>query len=222
MKRLVFGLLLFCFSGTLFAEVPVLTGDLSQPSVPSGQAPRRSHSKNLWADSWLYLPVPLLDDAGKILPETDQTAELPVEKRLASFLKVEEWYGPAPKTLEGKLILVEFSASWCPVCRREIPLLNHWQEKFKDDLIVLSLYETDRKSIDTLPGKWQGKDMHYFVAIDQKRRTANALGVFGIPHVVLLEPQYGGVIWEGLPTQPGFELTDKIIEKAILVSKKGK
>ncbi len=218
---------------------PTLVGPLSMPSVVTGAPaksvesspleatnpgtlfhPQRQPSKNLWADSWLFLPIPVLNMDGKIQDETPELEKMTASERLASFLQVEEWYGSAPPSLEGKYVLVDFSASWCPACRREIVELNHWFQKYGEELIVISIYETDRKSIDNLAGAYQGKDLKYYVGIDQKRRTANALGVFGIPHAVLIEPIYGGVIWEGMPNQPGYELTDEIIEKVLAVGRK--
>ncbi len=188
-------------------------------------APKRE--KNLWADSWLFVDVPRLDEDGKILTDAEnaeagEAAEkrMPAAARIGEFIKVEQWYNEAPPSLEGKYVLVEFSASWCPVCRREIPDLNHWAEKYADDLVVISIYETDRQSIDTLPGDYQGKDMKYHVGIDTKRRTAGALGVYGIPHAVLIEPQYGAVIWEGMPNQPYYELTDAILDRVMEVGRK--
>lgn len=242
MKRLSIAFVIMCLALTLRAEeedlTPTLVGPLSMPSVMEGSQPkavevspfeakkavgfqaRVSATKNLWADSWLFVPVPLVDDAGKIVPETTETENIPAAERVAKFLRVEEWYGQAPPSFDGKYVLVEFSASWCPVCRRDIANLNRWFEKYGEELIVISLYETDRASIDTLPGKFQGKDMKYYVGIDTQRRTANAMGVFGIPHIVVLEPRFGGVVWEGMPLQPGFELTDDVIEKILAVGRK--
>ncbi|MDO4551601.1 MAG: TlpA disulfide reductase family protein [Planctomycetia bacterium] len=181
----------------------------------------RKREKYLWADSWLFQEIPRLDDTGKILAESEEEkSSFSAEERIKGFLKVEEWYKKAPADLKGKYIFIDFAASWCPVCRREIPILNHWHEKYGDDLVVISIYETGRKEIDVMPGKYQGKDIQYYVGIDTKRRCANALGVYGIPHAVLLEPQFGAVIWEGLPVQPDFELTDKIIDRVLEVGKK--
>ena len=44
------------------------------------------------------------------------------------------------------------------------------------------------------------------------------LGVFGIPHVVLLEPD-GYVVWEGFPLLKDYELTDEIIERVLSVGR---
>lgn len=220
---------------------PTLVGPLSMPSVVTGEQansvesspveaknpgtlfhPQRQPSKNLWADSWLFLPVPVLDRKGKIVEETPETENLSAAERLKKFILVEEWYGKEPPSLEGKYVLVDFSASWCPACRREIVELNHWFRTFGQELVVISIYETDRQSIDNLAGAFKGKDLEYYVGIDLQRRTANAMGVFGIPHAVLIEPLYGGVVWEGMPNQPGYELTDEIIEKVLSVGRKMK
>lgn len=222
---------------TVEVEEPTLVGGLTMPSVLDNRLPRNAEispvekrglenplqrTKYLWANSWLFMPVPRLDEDGKILEENDATAAIPADQRIAQFLKIEEWYGAQPPALAGKYVLIEFSASWCPACRRDILNLNHWFEKFGKELVVISVYETDRQSIDNLPGALKGKDLKYFVGIDTKRRTATAMGVFGIPHAVLLEPQYGGVVWEGMPNQPKYELTDEMIEKILSVGRKQK
>ncbi len=246
MKSFLF-ILILSISASLFAAegdhpgdefTPTLVGPLSMPSVVTGEPakvvesstvesenhgtlfhPQRQPSKNLWADTWLFMQIPVLDSKGKIIPENSETEKLTASERLARFITVQEWYATAPPSLEGKYVLLDFSASWCPACRREIVELNHWFEKYGKELVVISIYETDRKSLDNLAGAYKGKDLEYYVGIDLERRCANALGVFGIPHAVLVEPLYGGVIWEGMPNQPGFELKDSIIEKVLEVGR---
>jgi len=182
----------------------------------------RKRMKGLYADSWLFMQVPILNEKGEIQPETDATAEIPAPDRLKAFLRFEEWYGKPAPSLEGKFVLVEVWATWCPPCRRSLKLLNHWAEKYGDDLVVISICETNRKAIDEMPGVLKGKDLTHYVAIDTQRRVANALKVWGIPHAVLIEPKYGGIVWEGMPNQPEFELTDEIIDKVLTIGKKNR
>lgn len=238
-----FGTSLFAAEGDHGGDdfTPSLVGPLTMPSVVTGEAakvvesssveaknrgtlfhPQRQPTKNLWADSWLFMQIPVLNSEGKAVPENEETEKLSAAERLARFIQVEEWYNTAPPTLDGKYVLLDFSASWCPACRREIVELNHWFRTYGKELVVISIYETDRKSLDNLAGAYKGKDLEYYVGIDLQRRCANALGVFGIPHAVLVEPLYGGVIWEGMPNQPGFELKDEIIEKVLEVGRRMK
>ncbi len=180
----------------------------------------RKRMKGLYADSWLFLQVPRLNEAGEIQEETDATGEMPTEKRLEEFLRIQEWYNAAPPDLKGKFVLIEVWATWCPPCRRSLKMLNHWAEKYPNDLVVISVCETDRKALDEMPGALKGKDLTHFVAIDTQRRCANALKVWGIPHAILVEPMYGGIVWEGMPNQPEFELTDEIIDRILAIGKK--
>ncbi len=40
---------------------------------------------------------------------------------------------------ENKIVLLDFFATWCPPCKRGIPHLNNIIEKYKEDVVVLSL-----------------------------------------------------------------------------------
>ena len=43
--------------------------------------------------------------------------------------------------LRGKVVMLQFTASWCSVCRKEMPFIEKeiWQEKKGSDLIVLGI-----------------------------------------------------------------------------------
>ncbi len=64
----------------------------------------------MWADSWLYAEAPKLE--------------------------VEPWLAEKPDT-EGKYILIKFWGAYCPPCRKMIPVLNKWHEKYEYDLAII-------------------------------------------------------------------------------------
>lgn len=37
--------------------------------------------------------------------------------------------------LENKLVLINFWATWCPPCKKEIPVFNKIYEKYKDNFL---------------------------------------------------------------------------------------
>ncbi len=43
------------------------------------------------------------------------------------------------KGLEGKVVLLNFWATWCPPCKAEIPHLNNLREKYKDKFEIVAL-----------------------------------------------------------------------------------
>jgi hypothetical protein len=58
--------------------------------------------------------------------------------------------------------------------------------------------------------------MDFYVAIDTQGRMKEKMGVFGIPHVIIVEPD-GHVVWEGFPLLEGHELTEHVVEQILKV-----
>jgi thiol-disulfide isomerase/thioredoxin len=44
-----------------------------------------------------------------------------------------------PESLRGKVVLVNFWATWCPPCREEIPDLIKLQDRYRDTLVVVGI-----------------------------------------------------------------------------------
>ncbi len=91
---------------------------------------------------------------------------------------------------QGKYVLVNFWATWCAPCRKEMPQINALQKEFGgDDFEVLTI-ATGRNSpegikrffaeagIDSLP-------RHQ----DPKQALAAQMGIFGLPITVILDPE---------------------------------
>jgi len=132
----------------------------------------------------------------------------------APDLVVEKWLTDKPDT-KGKYVLIEFWATWCPPCRRSIPLLNKFHKKYGKELVVIGISEEPEADVRKL----KTPKIEYYSAFDTEQRMYKELGVFGIPHVIIVEPG-GFVIWEGFPLLPDYELTEEIIEKILAVGRK--
>jgi thiol-disulfide isomerase/thioredoxin len=150
----------------------------------------------LWADSVIY------KDVKEILG--------------SPVIEVEHWVNAPPKDyFKGKFILVEVWATWCPPCRRSLALLEYYHKKYPQELAVVSINETDEKALKEMKSPMKLADIHTPLAVDTHRRFANSLGVYGIPHCVLIDPIFGKVVWEGMPTQIGYELSDERLSKIL-------
>jgi len=109
-----------------------------------------------------------------------------------SFL-VEKWITPKP-AMEGKFVLLDFWATWCPPCRESIPQLNTLHDKFKDKLVVVGLSDEPEADIRRMVNP----KIRYAVAFDTSARTKSEVQVTGIPHAILIDPK-GIVRFEGMP-----------------------
>ena len=49
---------------------------------------------------------------------------------------------------EGRVVVIDFWASWCVPCRRSFPWLNAMQSKYADDGLVIIGVNVDRESAD--------------------------------------------------------------------------
>jgi cytochrome c biogenesis protein CcmG/thiol:disulfide interchange protein DsbE len=90
-------------------------------------------------------------------------------------------------SFKGKVILLNFWATWCPPCELEIPWLVEIQRAHPNDVVVLGV------SIDDPPDKLQlyaaGKHMNYPVLVGRDREDIqDAFGpLFAIPVSVFID-----------------------------------
>jgi peroxiredoxin len=81
--------------------------------------------------------------------------------------------------LRGKVVLVNFWATWCPPCRKEMPDLDALYNKFKDQgLVVLAI--SDEEAAKVAPFIAERK-ISYPVLLDPGRKVNDAFIVEGIP-----------------------------------------
>ena len=69
---------------------------------------------------------------------------------------------------KNKTVLINFWATWCPPCIKEIPIFNELSEKYKDDFVIIGvLFEKD-KSIEELKSFVKEHDIKFPVTISEK------------------------------------------------------
>ncbi len=127
-------------------------------------------------------------------------------------LEIEEWISAKPE-MAGKTILVDFWATWCGPCRQIIPEMEQWQEKFKDDLVIIGLTAESKKTVENFYDL-RGDAIKYPVARDGHNRTNKEIGISGIPHVLIVSSD-GIVRDQGFPIDKEDGLTEAKLKQII-------
>ena len=79
----------------------------------------------------------------------------------------------------GRVVLVNFWATWCPPCRKEMPDLDALYQKFKDrGLIVLAISDEDAAKVRSYI---QEHKVSYPILLDPGRQVNEAFQIEGIP-----------------------------------------
>lgn len=68
---------------------------------------------------------------------------------------------------DGKVILLDFFATWCPPCKAEIPHLNNIRETYKDQFEIIGLLLEENKSKDEVKAFIDQYKIKYPVANNQ-------------------------------------------------------
>ena len=83
------------------------------------------------------------------------------------------------KDLKGKVVLVNFWATWCPPCRKEMPDLNALYQRFKDQgFVILAISDEE---VDKVKPFIAERSITYPVMLDPGRKVNELFQVEGIP-----------------------------------------
>jgi peroxiredoxin len=114
--------------------------------------------------------------------------------------------GPAiaMKDLRGKVVLVNFWATWCTPCQWEMPLMESLYQAYKARGFVILAISIDQGNADGVRAFVRDKKLTYPVALDPRHEAAQQFGITGLPATLLVGPDgyirgvtYGPKQWDG-------------------------
>jgi peroxiredoxin len=83
------------------------------------------------------------------------------------------------RDLRGKVVLLNFWATWCPPCRKEMPDLETLFNKFKDQgFVVLAISDEEAAKVSPFLAE---RNISYPVMLDPGRKVNELFQVEGIP-----------------------------------------
>ncbi len=99
-----------------------------------------------------------------------------------------------PATLEryrGRVLLINFWATWCGPCVREMPTLDRLQAALGGPDFAVLTVSLDRKGMAAVGPFWEEQGYeHLPILLDSRWKTARRLGVGGLPATFLLDRRH--------------------------------
>lgn len=133
-----------------------------------------------------------------VIATVSATAQIAVGEQ-APEVNAAEWINAdrpvSLQALRGRIVVVEFWATWCGPCRQSIPELNRMHERFDGEAVFVSLTDEDRRRAD-IDEFMDEMDMEYIVGTGSTSGTD--YGVRGIPTAFIVD-ETGRIIWNGHP-----------------------
>ncbi len=144
---------------------------------------------------------------------THQTPHPTIGKPAPDFtLKSIDGKDVSLKGLKGKIVILDFWATWCGPCRKGLPTLMEVAKERARDGVVLWAVDLDepKSKVDNFLKK---KGWNLPVLLDTKGKVSQKYGVGGIPHTVIIDPN--GMVHSVEIGFGGAEATKKKLNAAI-------
>jgi uncharacterized protein (TIGR03435 family) len=110
---------------------------------------------------------------GQLVPEATFTALLNAQEKSVPL-----------SALRGKVVLIDFWATWCGACIKQMPHLQALQDTFKDKLRVVTV---TAESADRIRQYLQNRPSRLWFAVDTARKFQEMFPFKIIPHAVLID-----------------------------------
>lgn len=128
-------------------------------------------------------------------------------------LKVSDWENSQALSLDklkGKIVVLDFWATWCGPCIASIPHNNEIAEKYKNDVVFIGICHPE--GADKMKDTIQKHSIKYPVAVDANKETISAYKVNGYPDYYIFDKE-GTLVAADCSNGKVTEVLDALLKK---------
>jgi peroxiredoxin len=97
--------------------------------------------------------------------------------------------------MKGKVVLLTYFATWCPLCNEEMPKLTRLYEKYKDQGLVVLAVSIDRSSDSSVRNWIQSKKLTFTILHDRNYTSRRTHNVRFVPTIYVLNRDLQLAAW---------------------------
>jgi len=112
----------------------------------------------------------------------------------------------------GKVVFLNFWATWCKPCEAEMPSMERLHQRFKDQGLVVLAISEDTGGASVVTPYLKKHKLSFPVGLDPKSSVASLYGVWGVPSTFIIDRQGNRALfangprdWDGLHAQALFQ-----------------
>jgi cytochrome c biogenesis protein CcmG, thiol:disulfide interchange protein DsbE len=138
----------------------------------------------------LFLPITMICLAFLLLVACGQRAKMAEIGQPAPGFKLVDTNGTTwnLEDLKGKVVFLNFWATWCPPCRQELPSMQRVHATMPaDTFVMLTILSNDDPAIASSLAAKIGAT--FPILIDPKNKAAQAYGLTGVPETYIIDKQ---------------------------------
>jgi len=145
--------------------------------------------------AWLLLGV-----ASTVAAAPPQTLTAVPEKPIAPDYRLVDVDGNKQQlsSLRGKVVLINFWATWCPPCRRELPSMQRLADALAGEAFVMHAIDTGEDETEIMPFIFStGIELRYPILLDRDSVVLKSWPVVALPTSFVVDPE-GRIVYRAV------------------------